>query len=104
MQTRSKLSLRETLQRQFLAGLLVFLPVVITLWFLGWGVGLMDGLLDVLPAPVHPNSYLPFAVPGLGAVFTLGLILFLGFLITGPATPRFLAAWVKILLQVSIFR
>jgi len=103
-QTRSKLSLRETLQRQFLAGLLVFLPVVITLWFLGWVVGLMDGRLDVLPAPVHPNSYLPFAVPGLGAVFTIGLILFLGFLTKGVATRRFLAAWDKIFVQIPVFR
>jgi uncharacterized membrane protein len=102
--TRLKGSLRETLQRQFLAGLLVFLPVVITLWFLGWVVALMDGLLDVLPAPLHPNSYLPFAVPGLGAVVTIGLIFFLGFLTKGVATRRFLAAWDKILVQIPIFR
>jgi uncharacterized membrane protein len=104
IQTRSKLSLRETLQRQFLAGLLVFLPVVITLWFLGWVIALMDGVMDVLPARLHPNSYLPFAVPGLGAVVTVGLILFLGFLTKGVATRRFLAAWDKIFVQIPIFR
>jgi uncharacterized membrane protein len=103
-QTRLKVSLRDTLQRQFLAGLLVFLPVVITLWFLGWVVALMDGLLDVLPAPLHPNSYLPFAVPGLGAVVTIGLIFFLGFLTKGVATRRFLSAWDKIFVQIPIFR
>jgi uncharacterized membrane protein len=103
-QTRLKVSLRDTLQRQFLAGLLVFLPVVITLWFLGRVVALMDGLLDVLPAPLHPNSYLPFAVPGLGAVVTIGLIFFLGFLTKGVATRRFLSAWDKILIQIPIFR
>jgi uncharacterized membrane protein len=101
---RLKGSLRETLQRQFLAGLLVFLPVVITLWFLGWVVALMDGLLDVLPAPLHPNSYLPFAVPGLGTVVTIGLIFFLGFLTKGVATRRFLAAWDKVFVQIPIFR
>ena len=47
-QQRMKINVREILQRYFLAGLLVFLPVVITLWFLGWVIGLMDGLLDVL--------------------------------------------------------
>ena len=102
--SRSKFSLRESLQRQFLAGLLVFLPVVISLWFLGWVIGLMDGLLDVLPAGLHPNSYLPFAIPGLGAVATIGLILFLGFLTKGVATRRFLAAWDKIFVQIPIFR
>jgi uncharacterized membrane protein len=51
-----KINVREILQRYFLAGLLVFLPVVITLWFLGWVIGLMAGC-DVLPARLHPNSY-----------------------------------------------
>ena len=101
---KMKASLRESLQRHFLAGLLVFLPVVITLWFLGWVIGLMDGLLDVLPSRLHPNSYLPFAIPGLGAVFTIALILFLGILTRGVATRRFLAAWDNIFVQIPIFR
>ena len=103
-QKRMKINVREILQRYFLAGLLVFLPVVITLWFLGWVIGLMDGLLDVLPARLHPNSYLPFAIPGLGAVFTIALILFLGVLTRGVATRRFLAAWDKVFVQIPIFR
>jgi uncharacterized membrane protein len=99
-----KINVRELLQRYFLAGLLVFLPVVITLWFLGWVIGLMDGLLDVLPTPLHPNSYLPFAIPGLGAIVTFGFILFLGVLTRGVATRRFLAAWDRIFVQIPIFR
>lgn len=102
--TKIKVRLRESLQRDFLAGLLVFLPVVITLWFLGWVVGLMDGLLDVLPARLHPNTYLPFAVPGLGAIVTVGLILFLGFLTKGVATRRLLGAWHNILVRIPVFR
>ena len=103
-QKRIKINVREILQRYFLAGLLVFLPVVITLWFLGWVISLMDGLLDVLPARLHPNSYLPFAIPGLGAAFTIALILFLGVLTRGVATRRFLAAWDRIFVQIPVFR
>lgn len=102
--SKGGLRLRERLQRYFLAGLLVFLPVVITLWFLGWVIGLLDGLLDVLPAGLHPNTYLPFAIPGLGAIMTLSLILFLGVLTRGVATRRFLAAWDNMLVQIPIFR
>ncbi|HXG50077.1 MAG TPA: DUF502 domain-containing protein [candidate division Zixibacteria bacterium] len=101
---RVRTKLRETLQRYFLAGLLVFLPVVITLWFLGWVIGLLDGMIDVLPAGLHPNTYLPFAIPGLGAIVTLLLILFLGVLTRGVATRRFLAAWEKVFAQIPIFR
>jgi uncharacterized membrane protein len=100
----SKIRLADSLQRYFLAGLLVFLPVAITLWFLGWVIELLDSVLDVLPAGLHPNSYLPFAIPRLGAVVTLLLILLLGFLTKGVATRRFLAAWERVFIQIPIFR
>jgi uncharacterized membrane protein len=99
-----RVRLRESLQRYFLAGLLVFLPVAITLWFLGWVIELLDSVLDVLPSKLHPNSYLPFPIPRLGAIVTLVLILFLGILTRGVATRRFLAAWEKILIQIPVFR
>ncbi len=95
---------RESFQAYFLSGLLVFLPIVITLWFLGWVIAFMDGFLDILPAPLHPKSYLPFAIPGLGVVVTVGLILFLGFLAKGVATRRFLAAWDRVFVQIPVFR
>jgi len=95
---------QENLKRYFFAGLLVFLPLVITLWFLGWIISLMDGLFDFVPAALRPSSYLPFAVPGLGALFTLGLILLLGFLATGMVTRRMLSVWDSLLIRIPIFR
>jgi uncharacterized membrane protein len=94
----------ESLRRHFLAGLLVFLPVAITLWFIGWVIGLLDSVLDILPDALHPNAYLPFAIPKLGAIVTLLLILFLGVLTRGVATRRFLAAWENIFIQIPVFR
>ena len=95
---------KESLRRYFFAGLLVLLPLVITIWFLGWIVGLMDGLLNFLPAQLNPFSYIPFAVPGLGALFTLAIILFLGFLATSVVTRRALRIWDAILARIPIFR
>lgn len=95
---------RDSLQRYFLAGLLVFLPVAITLWFIGWVIDLLDSVLAVMPDALHPNFYLPFAIPKLGALVTLLLILFLGILTRGVATRRFLAAWEAILVQIPVFR
>jgi uncharacterized membrane protein len=101
---KQKFRWRDSLRRYFLAGLLAFLPVAITLWFIGWVIGLLDSVFDILPDAVHPNSYLPFAIPRLGAIVTLLLILILGVLTSGVATRRFLAAWENILIQIPVFR
>lgn len=95
---------RESLKRYFFAGLLVLLPLVITIWFLAWIVGLMDSVLDLLPSSLRPNSYLPFAIPGLGALVTLALILLLGFLATSVVTRRLLVFWDRLLGRIPIFR
>lgn len=101
---KAKARWSESLRRYFLSGLLVFLPVAITLWFIGWVISLLDGVLDILPDALHPNAYLPFVIPRLGAVVTLLLILFLGVLTTGVATRRFLAAWENLFIQIPVFR
>ncbi len=96
--------IQETLKRYFFAGLLVLLPLVITIWILGWIIGLMDSVLNLLPSSLHPNSFLPYAIPGLGVVFTLGLILLLGFLATSVVTRRLLSLWDSFLSRIPIFR
>ncbi|HEX9788634.1 MAG TPA: DUF502 domain-containing protein [Candidatus Binatia bacterium] len=101
---RLKTRWSDSLRRYFLAGLLVFLPVAITLWFIGWVIGLLDSVLAVLPDSFHPNSYLPFAIPKLGALVTLLLILCLGVLTSGVATRRFLAAWETLFIRIPVFR
>ena len=101
---KAKTRWSDSLRRYFLAGLLVFLPLAITLWFIGWVIDLLDSVLAVLPDALHPNYYLPFAIPKLGAVVTLLLILFLGMLTRGVATRRFLAAWESIFIQIPVFR
>jgi len=68
---RFKTRWSDSLRRYFLAGLLVFLPLAITLWFIGWVIDLLDSVLAVLPDALHPNSYLPLRFLKLGAVVTL---------------------------------
>ena len=101
---KPKIRWRDSLRRDFLAGMLVFLPVAITLWFIGWMIDLLDSVLAVMPDAFHPNFYLPFAIPKLGALVTVLLILFLGILTRGVATRRFLAAWESVLVRIPIFR
>jgi uncharacterized membrane protein len=96
--------LQERLRSYFFAGLLVFLPLVITLWFLGWVIGLLESISEYLPVSLRPHAYLPFAIPGIGALVTLVFILLLGLLTTSVVTRRLLVVWEGLLNSIPIFR
>jgi uncharacterized membrane protein len=63
-------------RKYFITGLLIWIPLVITLWVLNLIVSTMDSTLLLLPESVQPKAWLGFNIPGLGAVLTL-LVLFL---------------------------
>ncbi len=68
------------LKGYFITGLLVVVPLYISIYVLSLIVGFMDNVLGLLPAFVHPDTYLPFHIPGLGVIFTVGVILLAGLL------------------------
>jgi uncharacterized membrane protein len=68
----------HTLRRYFVAGLLVWIPLGITLWVLKLLVDLMDQSLLLVPASYRSDALFGFHVPGLGIVLTLAIVLFTG--------------------------
>jgi len=67
-----------TLRRYFVAGLLVWIPLGITLWVLKLLVDVMDQSLLLLPASYRSDALFGFHVPGLGIVLTLAIVLATG--------------------------
>jgi uncharacterized membrane protein len=69
------------LKSYFLTGLLVLVPITLTLLVVRWLVRLMDNLLkSVLPMALRPEQIFGISVPGIGLVATLLLILLVGVL------------------------
>ena len=64
------------MRKYFITGLLIWIPLVITIWVLDLVVSTMDSTLLLLPDQLQPKSWLGFNVPGLGVVLTL-LVVFL---------------------------
>ena len=76
---------KTTLKSVFLTGLLVLVPLAITLWVLGLIIGTMDQTLLLLPESWQPERMLGFHLPGIGAVLTLAFIF-----VVGLATQNFI--------------
>jgi uncharacterized membrane protein len=91
------------MRKYFVTGLLILVPLVITLWVLNLIVGTMDKSLLLLPVAWRPEALFGFEIPGLGTILTL-LIIFL----TGLATRNFIGKrvvglWEAILRRIPIF-
>ncbi|MEZ0307516.1 MAG: DUF502 domain-containing protein [Ramlibacter sp.] len=66
------------LRKWLLAGLLVVVPVAITVWVLQWIIGILDQTLLILPGNWHPDRLLGFHLPGFGVLLTLAILLIIG--------------------------
>ncbi|HEX4918759.1 MAG TPA: DUF502 domain-containing protein [Limnobacter sp.] len=79
---------QSSLRKYLFTGLLIWIPLAITVWVLFTVVGLMDQTLLLLPYSLHPAHWLGFNVPGLGVLLTVAVLLG-----TGMLAANFVGAW-----------
>ena len=87
------------MRKYFITGLLVLVPLAITLWVLNLIVGTLDQSLLLMPEKWRPESLFGFSLPGLGTILTL-LIIFL----TGLVTRNFLGNRLLLLWELLLNR
>jgi uncharacterized membrane protein len=81
-----------SVRRYLVAGILVWLPILATLWVLGFLLHLMDLTLVLLPPAYRPQALVGFSLPGLGLVLAL-IVLFLTGLLATNLIGRRLIVW-----------
>jgi uncharacterized membrane protein len=62
-------------KKYLITGLLIWIPLVITLWVLKLIVDALDQSLLLLPDAFRTENWLGFHIPGLGAILTIAIIL-----------------------------
>ncbi|MFZ6844000.1 DUF502 domain-containing protein [Undibacterium sp. RuTC16W] len=77
------------MRKYFITGLLILVPLAITLWVLHAIISTMDQSLLLLPVQWRPEALFGFKIPGLGTILTL-LIIF----VTGLLTQNFIGNYV----------
>ena len=68
----------SALRKWLIAGLLVIVPLVITLGVLNWIIGTLDQTLAILPEAWQPDRVIGMHIPGFGVILTLLILLLVG--------------------------
>ena len=90
------------MKKYLITGLLIWIPLVITLWVLKLVVDVLDQSLLLLPAAFQTESWLGLHVPGLGAILTVLIVLVTGVFATNFFGARLVVIWHDILHRIPV--
>jgi len=89
-------------KKYFITGLLIWIPLVITIWVLKLVVDVLDQSLLLLPAQAQTENWLGFHLPGLGAILTLVIVLLTGIFATNFFGAQLVRLWHRVLHQIPV--
>lgn len=100
------------IKKYLLTGLLVWLPLAITIWVLLWLVGMLDaifaGLLTgfeaITPAAADDTFKMLRNIPGLGVILVFSVLMLTGALVTNVAGRWWFNQWDRVLTRIPVFK
>lgn len=90
------------LRRYFVAGLLVWLPLVATYVVLSFSIRMIDRSLLLLPPSLRPEALIGFKIPGLGVILTLFLVCITGLVVANFFGRSLVNAWESLLGRIPL--
>ena len=96
-----KSSFFTRLRNYFIAGIVVLIPLGITVYLT---ILIITISSKVLPKEINPNHYLPYNIPGLEIIISLFIITFIGWLSLSFLGRKFLNLFNNILKRIPILR
>ncbi len=98
---RRGISILGKLRNYFIAGIVVLVPIGITLYLTRFFISISSKLI---PNELNPNSYLPFAIPGLEILLAIIFITIIGSLSLSFIGKKILKIFNDILKRIPILR
>jgi uncharacterized membrane protein len=96
--------IKKIARRYLMAGLLIWLPIIATVWVFRVILDLMDRTLLLLPPSVRPHELFGFDVPGLGAILTVLVLVLTGALMSNIIGQTVMNFWEDLLNRIPFVR
>ena len=92
------------MKRYIIAGLLVWVPLGITIWVLVFLVTTLDQTLLLLPESVRPERIIGFRVPGIGALLSFAILVLTGAIAANFFGARLIRLWEALLGRIPVVK
>ena len=92
------------LRKYIIAGLLVWLPLVITVAIIKFVIDLLDGTVLLLPPDYRPEALLGFGIPGFGIILAVAILLLTGVFAANLLGRRLVQFWEAALGKIPLVR
>ncbi|MDQ6620991.1 MAG: DUF502 domain-containing protein [Pseudomonadota bacterium] len=92
------------MRRYLIAGLLVWVPLGITLWVLHALVSALDQTLLLVPESWRPEALFGFSIPGLGVVLSFVILLLTGIVAANFLGARLILMWEAVLTRIPFVK
>ena len=94
----------STIKKYIVAGLLVWLPLAVTVFIVKLVVDLLDNIILLLPPDYQPAIILGFSIPGFGIVLAISTLLVTGMFAANLFGRRLFGLWEAILNRIPLVR
>ena len=90
------------MRKYFITGLLILVPLAITVWVLSLVINTMDQSLLLLPENWRPKHVLGFNIPGLGTILTFAIVVLTGLLTNNLIGNYLVRLWERLLHRIPV--
>ena len=90
------------MKKYLITGLLIWIPLVITLWVLKLVVDVLDQSLLLLPVAWQTENWLGVHIPGLGAILTVFIVFVTGVFATNFFGAQLVELWHEVLHRIPV--
>lgn len=94
----------KIMRKYLVTGILVWLPIVVTIRIIAYIISASDGLTNLLPAQWQPATYLGFNLPGLGFVLALTVLFVTGVFAANILGKTILEGWDSLLGRIPVVK
>ena len=98
---RKSISITAKLRNYFITGVVVLIPIGVTLYLTRFFIRVSSKLI---PAEINPNNYLPFLIPGLEIILAIIFITLIGYLSLSFIGKKILQLFNDLLKRIPILR